>query len=309
MGDRYIRGSTITLSKDVKDFDGVLYDPTSIVITITDPLGVVKVSAAAMTTEAVGEYQYQYATPSDGALGVWAVQYKVTSVDYGVETYDDQFELIIGVPVSLPTYCTPDDVASLLQVPRFTSETTPSRDTVVRSILMKEAYIDSRTSQSWRLRTVTNEAHEYKMSGIKLFWRPVRAITSLQLYLGSEWTTLTEGRDKDYIVDIQFGIIYFVSWFWHPTRYVRYGAPRLFGRYHNALQVSYTWGKVFGTDPDTEVIKEIAAKLVAIDLFTSSDYSDWVRQGANMVSLDNKIDVWSRQTDDELRRLTRIRSR
>jgi len=308
MGDRYIRGSTITLSHEVKDFDGVLYDPTSIVITITDPLGVVKVTAQAMTTDAIGEYQYQYVTPSDGALGVWSVQYKVTSVDYGVEKYDDQFELIVGVPTSLPVYCNPDDVSALLQTPRFTNETTPSRDTVVRNILMKEGYIDSRTRQSWRLNTITNEAHEYKMSGIKLFKCPVRSITSLQLYMGNEWTTLTEGRDSDYIVDNQFGIIYFVSWFWHPTRYVRYGAPRLFGRYHNAIQISYTWGKIFGTDPDTEVVKEIAAKLVAIDLFTASDYSDWVRQGANMVSLDNKIEVWTRQTEDELRRLTRIRS-
>jgi hypothetical protein len=309
MVDRYIRGSAITLRREVRDFESVLYDPTSIVVTLTEPDGVVQVDAKPMLKVAVGEYKYQYSTLPASVLGLWSVQYKITSTEYGEEIYDDQFELIAGVPVSLPVYCTPDDVASILQVPRFSDTTMPTRDDVIRRIIAKEDYIDSRTSQSWRSRTVADEQHEYKMGGIKLFWRPVRAITSMQLYQGNDWKVLAEGRDKDFIVDCQFGIIYFVSWFWHPTRYVRYGAPRLYGRFHNAIKVAYMWGKDFETDPDRGVIGEIAAKLVAIDLFTASDYSDWVRQGANMVSLDNKIEVWSRQTDDELRRLTRIRSR
>jgi len=147
------------------------------------------------------------------------------------------------------------------------------------------------------------------MSGIKLLHVPVRAVSSLQLYTGSNWQTKSEGRESDFIVDEQFGIIYFVMWFWHPTRYIRYGMPRMFGKYHNSVRVSYTWGKVYGTDEDSGVVNELATKLVAIDLFTSSDYSDWIRQGTNMVDLSVKIDIWSRATDDELRRLTRLRSR
>jgi len=147
------------------------------------------------------------------------------------------------------------------------------------------------------------------MGGIKLLHVPIRAVSQLQLYTGSGWQTKTEGRESDFIVDEQFGIIYFVMWFWHPTRYIRYGMPRMFGKYHNSVRVSYTWGKVYGTDEDSGVVNELATKLVAIDLFTSSDYSDWIRQGTNMVDLSVKIDIWSRATDDELRRLTRLRSR
>jgi hypothetical protein len=147
------------------------------------------------------------------------------------------------------------------------------------------------------------------MGGIKLLHVPVRAISSLEIYTGTSWENKTEGRSSDFIVDEQFGIIYFVTFFWHPTRYVRYGMPRMYGRFHNSIRISYTWGKIYETDPDGPVINELATKLVAIDLFTSSDYSTWIRQGTNMVDLPSKIDIWTRSCDDELRRLTRIRSR
>ena len=309
MAGRYERGDTIPLSVETRDNDDVLFDPTSIKVTITDPTGVVKVTEQDMTRDGTGLYSYQYSTLITSELGIWSVRYKAVSASFGTELQDDQFELIVGVPVSLPTYCNPDDISSLLQVPRFTVDTTPTRDDVVRQIVRKESYIDSRTSQSWRLNTATDEYHEYKMSGIKLLHVPVRAVSQLQLYTGSGWQTKTEGRESDFIVDEQFGIIYFVMWFWHPTRYIRYGMPRMFGKYHNSVRVSYTWGKVYGTDEDSGVVNELATKLVAIDLFTSSDYSDWIRQGTNMVDLSVKIDIWSRATDDELRRLTRLRSR
>ncbi len=71
--DEYYVGDAVKLSNTYKDLDGVLTDPTSPTITITDPNGTVTVNAATPTQESTGVYFYYYAPTA--VEGYWKVEF------------------------------------------------------------------------------------------------------------------------------------------------------------------------------------------------------------------------------------------
>jgi hypothetical protein len=76
-----------------RDRDNALHNPTTVVITITDPCGVVKVSGLAMTNDSTGVYYYVYDIPVDGVYGKWDV--KVVATDGGDDsTFKDKMFLL-----------------------------------------------------------------------------------------------------------------------------------------------------------------------------------------------------------------------
>ena len=100
--DEYYKGDTVKLSNDYKDFDGVLTNPTSPTITITDPNGTVTVNAATPTEESTGVFIYYYAPTAvegywkvefDGSVDsketVWPMQQFRVFVDGGKYTWTD----------------------------------------------------------------------------------------------------------------------------------------------------------------------------------------------------------------------------
>jgi hypothetical protein len=204
-------------------------------------------------------------------------------------------------------YSTVDKVVNLLQIEQVGSPGTPSREGIEDLILRAEDYLDEETHQTWKTAgiPITAEYHDYKIGGIKLLNVPIKSVQSVQLYTGSSWQTLTEGRDKDFIVDYQFGQIIFVSWFWHPTRYVRYGLPRIYGRFKNSIQVAYTHGNTFV--PKT--VEDACTKKAALDLIAASDYTNIFPSGTSMIDLATKAQIWKQDVDTFVRRYRRLISR
>lgn len=73
--------------------DNILYDPDTVKITVTDPCGVVKVDALAMTNSSVGVYNYSYLIPVDGIYGEWDI--KVVATDGTDDSiFKDKFYLL-----------------------------------------------------------------------------------------------------------------------------------------------------------------------------------------------------------------------
>lgn len=76
----FIAGASPKIRSYVRDENGALVDPsTSIKITVTDPVGTVKVDAQAMTKFATGIYDYYVTTLSSSEKGWWYGE--VTVVD------------------------------------------------------------------------------------------------------------------------------------------------------------------------------------------------------------------------------------
>ena len=72
-------GETIICACEIKDDAGAYKDPaTSMTITITNPSYVVVVDNLAMTKDAVGQYHYDYNSPSTAEAGIYKVKYTAT---------------------------------------------------------------------------------------------------------------------------------------------------------------------------------------------------------------------------------------
>ena len=105
-----------------RDRDNVLYDPTAVVITITDPCGVVQVNGLAMTNDSAGVYYYNYDIPVNAVYGKWDV--KVTATDVGEDSvFKDKMFL-------LPW----DAVDQVRELSGITSKKSVDDDTIARII-------------------------------------------------------------------------------------------------------------------------------------------------------------------------------
>lgn len=190
-------------------------------------------------------------------------------------------------------YATPAQVASLLQTTTFSSSTKPTETQVETIINRKEDEIDNRTGHAWREASVSNEYHDIKFdyqrdTGIPIFLnhRSVRTLTSgtdtLEIWTGSEWeewvANKTEGRNDDYWVDYENGIVYLLTHYWRKKK---------------AVRVSYRYGES-AVDGD---IEEACAKMAAIDVLTSEDWSVRLPEGTTGTPYSSRISQWKEDID------------
>lgn len=202
-------------------------------------------------------------------------------------------------------YCTSAEIALFLWANSgadFSDSTTPTKVAVEAAIIRVEDIIDTATKHAWRKASITNEYHDYVVSsihrrpfgwargrqpnrGVYLTHRAIRAFVSgtnkIEIWDGDEWIDLildangyTEGRDEDYWIDYENGVIYFSN-----------EAP-IIGQ--KTVRVTYDYGET-SVPKD---IKEWCIKQTAIDLLYSDDRSVFVIEGTDNVGLDPKIRAW-----------------
>lgn len=252
---------------------------------------------ALMTEVEAGFYRYPY-TFTDS--GTYEAQYKSDSTRF--------FTSKIYTVVDVTVYCSPADVARVMNLMVsgarlvFSNTSTPTLEEVNSMIEEATDYIDKETGHSWRETTVTDEYYDYipprgwgRWSRrnidnriIHLHHRKIRSFTSgthkIEVWDG-EWTDLiagyTEGRDEDYWIDYGLGVVYFITK--HPTKR------------KNAVRVTYRYG-------DTTIPKDIrnlCAKIVAMELITTSDYNNLVPEGAEGL-LSKKIEYFEKDIKEKL---------
>ena len=201
------------------------------------------------------------------------------------------------------TYTTPEQVARQLQVPNFSSTTTPTRYEVIRWILQAEDWLDVIMKTSWKSRAVT-EIYEFVDRGVKLNNDPIRSVTRVRLWNGSTFDTLTEGRTADYHVDLQNGSIYFTNDpFIRFIRPLQLAAWNSWGSYKKPVEVTYTYGKYFQQsganlrDRYARAIEYAATIWACIQIVNSNDYSVLVPSGTDKVNLENKVKFWQTELE------------
>lgn len=205
------------------------------------------------------------------------------------------------------TYCTADNVASLLRLVdsagvRFDPDgaSDPTQSEIEGWINEAEDYIDEHTHHAWRSTVVTNETHDYHMRwdgfgdiehAVTLRNRAVLTFShttdKIELWNGSAWKDIldpangcTEARDKDYWVDYQLGIIYLVA------------QRPLMGR--GMVRVTYRYGETVVPGD----IKRAAELFVGIQYLQSDFYRRGLPDGSDFSSQRASVmQRWSDQLD------------
>lgn len=202
-------------------------------------------------------------------------------------------------------YCTSANIFSFLQLAAnsdptfsgktdFDANTKPTQTEVEEWINESEDEIDRSTMHAWRSVTVTKEQHHIKApsyqlgdgSTIKLLHRNIKTLTSgtdlLEIWDGSNYVDYvankTEGRNKDYWVNEQDGMIFVKT-------YPAY-LPRTFG-----ARVTYRYGET--TVPGD--IKRACILLTAIHMLQSEDRSVLLPEGTSNISYNKKIEDWEKR--------------
>ena len=201
-------------------------------------------------------------------------------------------------------YCTPDDVAHIIQynLPTgFTSETPFTIGHVVDLIYDAMEQIDTITGHAWRERQLTDyeyhniDNYHLRATGIPIHLnhREIRQFDTtrgdvVEIWDGAIWDnyleTGTEGRNEDYWVDYELGNLYLRSWLW---------IERPIG-----IRLKYRYGSAY-VPPD---IKLTTAKIVAMNILYGEDRSVLLPEGSSNVDYNNKISLFQRDIENVLNR-------
>ena len=92
---KYYQGETFRQKVNVTNVDDDATDPNAITISIEDSAGVKKVTDAAMTKDAIGDYHYDYDIPVDGAVGEWTTEVKAEKTQKAIE--QDRFLVLEAI--------------------------------------------------------------------------------------------------------------------------------------------------------------------------------------------------------------------
>ena len=199
-------------------------------------------------------------------------------------------------------YTTTEIVAGLLQVPVFNETTIPEREAVEDSINEAEDEIDRVTNHAWREKTITQEMHNLEDSGYRaytgvplfLHHRKIKTLDNqkgdlIEIWDGSSWvdyiTTYQEGRDKDFWLDYEQGVIFIRT---RPPF-----LPKVF-----IARITYRYGE----SSVPKDIEKAATIMAAQDLLMSDDRSVLLPEGTSNITLSEKRHLWDEEIEKILNR-------
>ena len=210
-------------------------------------------------------------------------------------------------------YCSTRDVFDLLQLRNitdttdFTTSTVPTKANVEQYIEAAQSKIEFSTRKSWRPHYVAEEYHDFNLNGFRLRRNDAYKVVSLEIWNGGGWDTKAEGRQQDYFLAPDVGIIYFSRYFLLPARFQSYNAPVWRfggGEFTNPIRVTYLAGRDIHTNPyEAGIVYDTAKKIAAIEIIRSSDFGQFTVSGPDRVNMLQKIDGWEREINERLDQL------
>jgi hypothetical protein len=247
----------------------------------------------------------QLIAPPDTVERYWL---KVTAVSVAIPAIISTIRVI-----PFAQYTTPAQLSDFLSVKKpYDLTTRPSANAVEEMIRRAEDRIDYRTKKSWRFNAVTEQTDpihvDFSRSGMFLRHRNFYRVYSVQLWTGSSWQKLVEGRQNDYQIDYNLGFIYLTRLFSLPSIYGMGGGFNQFniGEMKNAIQVDYVYGRDAETDSEFFAVEDLATKMVAVDLLRHTDYTLYTVSGVDNVPLSEKIRNLEEQIEMRIDELTAV---
>ncbi|KKN86832.1 hypothetical protein LCGC14_0263910 [marine sediment metagenome] len=200
------------------------------------------------------------------------------------------------------SYASAADVQNQLQLTTaFSSSTTPSLFTVEDYLRGAEDNLVYLMGKSWRVEFIENEAIQFKMYGMKTRYEPIIDMYELAVWNGGSFDVKTDGRDKDFLIDNEMGMLYVATVFLDamPPNFRRsYTLRREQGSFKRAVRVNYSWGYDQRKHPLGQHVRRIVAKQACIDIVTDLDFAPLIPLGLDTVDLQTKVDNWSRDVTE-----------
>lgn len=194
---------------------------------------------------------------------------------------------------TVSVYCTPEDVRKFIQLKKFIdANSVPTANELESLIVQVEGTFEQETGHAYKPVFVTEERHDFESlqnrhkeifdsitvpRPVHLFHRPVLPFNAsrghkIEVYEGSEpwtdWLTAkTEGRNRDWWLDEQKGILYIRKTF----------IPRR----NAAVRITYEWGRPIATITDNP----LSSSATTINLSSTKHYQfrGWVRIGKEYI--------------------------
>ena len=239
------------------------------------------------------------ATPPDLQADLYWIRISVASV-----TTQAVISKIRAIPFS--TYATHKDVSRLLQRRTdFDTSTVPTPNDIEKILRRAEDRIDYITRKSWKFNIETYEEHDFNLYGIKLMHYPILKVYSAQIWNGSSYNDLDEGRTQDWFVINKTGMFQFSRYFLLPARFA-YSVPGWrwsYGEFKMPIRVTYSWGRDPEKDHQFFIAQDICAKLAAIDVIQNFDFTVFPVSGTDKITYDRKIENWKQDISEKLSEL------
>ena len=209
---------------------------------------------------------------------------------------------------AVAAYCTSQDVYQFLQLSTvdggtdFTSSTTPTKIQVEDRIMAAQSKIEYLSRKSFRPIVVFNEGHHFNLQGFMLDKPDPYKMLKHEVWDGSEWQARTEGRDSDYFLVPEIGMVYYARYFILPARFQNYNSPIWAyggGEFSFSIRVSYLAGRNIHTDAEGPAAFDAAVKWVASDLISNFDFGTFLISGGNAnLSGPEKVQQWKQEAED-----------
>lgn len=233
------------------------YGATSSTIASTDLLATVDIDIDSANKETL----YNHLTGTNS----WYYKFTFYNSFTGDESSLDDAVTISGGTAN-DLYCTEEGVLDYLHLSKD-DESAPSASLLLSLIQARTERINAETKSSFRTETVASDDKKYVDGRGKyrkwyfLGHAPILSITLLEITDTSPggtatWTTLTEGRDDDYILDSDTGFVYVIKDDVYPVAFP------------NSLRWYGTWGR--STVPDD--VRDAVIKGVILDLAKTGYY-------------------------------------
>ena len=205
-------------------------------------------------------------------------------------------------------YCSTKDVFEFLELATvtggtdFTTSTTPTKKQVEDRITAAQARIEYLSRKYFRPTLVINENHPFNLQGFKLDKAGAYKVNKLEIWDGASWQARDQGRDEDFFMVPEVGMIYYSRYFILPARFQNYNAPIWAyggGEFADSVRVSYLAGRNIHTDVEGPAAFDAALKWTCADLIANFDFGGLIIAGgtANM-SGSEKVSTWKQEAED-----------
>ena len=157
------------------------------------------------------------------------------------------------------------------------------------------------TRKSWRPAYVAEEYHDFNLNGFKLDRPDPYKIINLDIWDGGEWETKNPGRQNDFFLLKEVGMVHFSRYFLLPARFMSYNAPIWRfggGEFMMPVRISYLAGRDIHADArEAGIVFDAARKLAAIEVIRSADFGTLIVSGTDRIQLMQKVESWSMEVE------------
>ena len=223
---------------------------------------------------------------------------------------DVTFTLIQTFPFPAYAYTTVKDCERLIQLRLkngITDNSSPSISDVERIIRRVEGRIEGYTTHSWKPQYNSEEMYKYNRYGLTLSRYPVIKMLKLELWNGGRWVEMKEGRNDEYFIDTNKGIVKFSYINTLPFTYSRSKAYG-YGEFSYPIRATYLWGKDIDFDMRAYMVRDVATKLAVVDLLSSYDFTNFIPEGTDRFSIESRIERWANDAEERLEELRPLRT-